>query len=127
MEDAPPGQRALLRTWIDWAEARDSTGGDQLDGDGDSSAAGRMLLLVALPGEPFLACAEHIQEAFATPVVVAAYSNGCPGYFPTSDEYDHGGYEVTDAHRYYGMPAPFQQGSAEQLVATAVKLGRRLL
>jgi hypothetical protein len=85
------------------------------------------LLVVALPGEPFLECAERIQQAFDCPVLVAAYSNGCPGYFPTADEYDRGGYEVIDAHRYYGMPAPFKRGSAEQLVDTAVELGRGLL
>ncbi|WP_248758342.1 neutral/alkaline non-lysosomal ceramidase N-terminal domain-containing protein [Pseudarthrobacter sp. SSS035] len=126
MVDAPPGQRALLQNWIDWA-ALDHTLTDMKWTGTVTVLQLGSLLLVALPGEPFLACAERIQEAFATPVVVAAYSNGCPGYFPTSDEYDHGGYEVTDAHRYYGMPAPFKRGSAEQLVATAIDLGRGLL
>lgn len=126
MADAPPGQRALLQTWIDWT-ARDQLLRDMKWRGTVTVLRLGSLLLVALPGEPFLGCAERIQEAFATPVLVAAYSNGCPGYFPTSDEYEHGGYEVTDAHRYYGMPAPFKRGSAEQLVETAIKLGRQLL
>lgn len=126
MADAAPGQRALLQTWIDWA-ARDHLLRDMKWRGTVTVLRLGSLLVVALPGEPFLRCAERIQEAFATPVLVAGYSNGCPGYFPTADEYDHAGYEVTDAHRYYGMPAPFKRGSAEQLVETAIELGRRLL
>jgi neutral ceramidase len=124
--DAPPGQQALLQTWIDWAGRDQPLTDMKWRGTVTVLRLGH-LLLVALPGEPFLECAERIQEAFAQPVLVAAYSNGCPGYFPTSDEYAHGGYEVIDAHRYYGMPAPFKRGSAEQLVETAIELGRRLL
>ncbi|MDQ0674395.1 neutral ceramidase [Pseudarthrobacter siccitolerans] len=126
MAGAVPGQRELLQTWIDWA-ARDQLLRDMKWRGTVTVLRLGGLLVVALPGEPFLECAERIQEAFDSPVLVAAYSNGCPGYFPTSDEYDHGGYEVTDAHRYYGMPAPFKRGSAEQLVETAVGLGRELL
>jgi hypothetical protein len=54
--------------------------------------------------------------------MVTGYTNGCPGYLPAKDEYKFGGYEVLDAHRYYGMPAPFAAGSAEQLVQAAVDL-----
>jgi neutral ceramidase len=126
MRDAAPGQRALYQVWIDWA-ARERNPPD-LTWQGTVTVL-RLgtLLLVALPGEPFLECAERIQEGFATPVVVGAYSNGCPGYFPTAEEYARGGYEVEDAHRYYGMPAPFKRGSAEKLVETAITLGRQLL
>ena len=126
MADAAPGQRALLQTWIDWT-ARDQLLRDMKWRGTVTVFRLGSLLVVALPGEPFLECADRIQEAFVTPVVVAAYSNGCPGYFPTADEYDHAGYEVTDAHRYYGMPAPFKRGSAEKLVETAIDLGRQLL
>jgi hypothetical protein len=126
MAGAAPGQRALLKTWIDWA-ARDQLLRDMKWRGTVTVLRLGGLLVVALPGEPFLECAERIQQAFDCPVLVAAYSNGCPGYFPTADEYDHGGYEVIDAHRYYGMPAPFKRGSAEQLVDTAVELGRGLL
>jgi hypothetical protein len=126
MRDAPPGQRALYQAWIDWASQ------ERKPADMTWTAAVTVLrlgalLLVALPGEPFLECAERIQHEFAIPVVVAAYSNGCPGYLPMAEEYAHGGYEVEDAHRYYGMPAPFKRGSAEKLVETAITLGRQLL
>jgi neutral ceramidase len=122
---AASGERALLRIWSDWAHS--------LDDDAKLTWTGAVtvmriadVLLVALPGEPFLAAAEQIQREFELPVIVAGYSNGCPGYFPTAAEYDSGGYEVLDAHRYYGMPAPFKRGSLERLVHTAVTLGRQL-
>ncbi|MDQ1583116.1 MAG: hypothetical protein QOF36_1170 [Microbacteriaceae bacterium] len=122
---ATAGERALLQIWSDWARGQDGTA--------DLCWAGTVtvmriadVLLVALPGEPFLSAAEEIQREFEMPVIVAGYSNGCPGYFPSAAEYDRGGYEVVDAHRYYGMPAPFKRGSMERLVHTAIMLGRQL-
>jgi len=122
---ASSGERALLQIWSDWAHT--------LDDSAELKWAGTVtvmrvadVLLVALPGEPFLDAAEQIQRELELPVIVAGYSNGCPGYFPTAAEYDSGGYEVLDAHRYYGMPAPFKRGSLERLVHTAVTLGRQL-
>ncbi|MBP1993827.1 hypothetical protein [Paenibacillus eucommiae] len=35
------------------------------------------------------------------------YSNGILGYFPTAQEYPHGGYEPNVSHRGYAMPAAF--------------------
>lgn len=122
----PPGEQALLRIWSDWARTQDNS--VELSWSGTITVmhvAGA--LLVALPGEPFLAGADQIKRAFDLPVIVAGYSNGCPGYLPTATEYDFGGYEIKDAHRYYGMPAPFKRGSLEILVQTAVELGRQLL
>ncbi|SKF62524.1 Uncharacterised protein [Mycobacteroides abscessus subsp. abscessus] len=45
-----------------------------------------------------------------------------PGYLPSAHEYPLGGYEVVDAHRYYGMPAGFSRGSLEALVDVAAGL-----
>lgn len=126
MPTAPPGEQALYRVWIDWASRQRGPADMAWTATVSVLRLGH-LLLVALPGEPFLECAVRIQQEFAIPVIVAAYSNGCPGYFPTAQEYAHGGYEVEDAHRYYGMPAPFKRGSAERLVETAITLGRQLL
>jgi hypothetical protein len=84
-------------------------------------------MVVALPGEPFAATARQIRRhALRTDpgatVVVAGYANGCPGYLPTAAEYPHRGYEVEEAHRYYGMPGPFARGSAEALVDAVTRL-----
>jgi neutral ceramidase len=122
--------RALLRCWIEW-------GRGLLNSPHPGSAAGHLAsvtvlrwgdaVLVALPGEPFAAAAQEIRQhatrtAPGVTVLVAGYSNGCPGYLPSSDEYPRGGYEVCDAHRYYGMPGPFSAGSAEALVQRARQL-----
>lgn len=122
---AASGKREVFQVWSDWALAQN--GSAELVWTGTVSVMRVAdILLVALPGEPFLAAAERIQREFTTPVIVAGYSNGCPGYFPTATEFAYGGYEVLDAHRYYGMPAPFKRGSLEKLVETAVSLGREL-
>ncbi len=73
---------------------------------------------VALSGEVFIELALDIQarSPFARTVVLG-YSNGCSGYVPTADAYPDGGYEVTDAYRYYGtlMIAP----ESERLITNA--------
>jgi neutral ceramidase len=83
--------------------------------------------LVALPGEIFATTALDVRmrldgAPLGGPSVPIAYADGCPGYFPPAAEYAHGGYEVDEAHRYYGMPAAFAPGSAERLADAAVAL-----
>ncbi|MCZ9882790.1 neutral/alkaline non-lysosomal ceramidase N-terminal domain-containing protein [Arthrobacter sp. B2a2-09] len=118
---ADPGRRSLLNAWKQWA--MDRSPGEEMSWRAPVSAFNwQGLTLVGLPGEPFLATTEAITSEVEGPVLVTGYTNGCPGYFPTADEYGFGGYEVEDAHRYYGMPAPFAPGSAETLVQAALEL-----
>lgn len=128
---ADAGKAALLDIWLDWADHR-------TDATSWTSSVSVVRIgevrIVALPGEPFLDCVAQLRHglgqgagaAQAPTSLVVGYTNGCPGYFPTAEEYPHGGYEVCDAHRYYAMPAPFAQGSAETLVAKAVQLCRQV-
>lgn len=110
---ADAGTRALLTSWIAWAERP------------DAGSAGRYPLpvallglgeaeLVLLPGEPFLSADLALRGD--GPTMVVGYYCDVPGYLPSSPEYSRGGYEVLDAHRYYGMPAPFAPGTLERLV-----------
>ncbi len=124
---AAPARRALLEIWCAWGR-----------GLAERAAAPELLVgvtvlrwggavLVALPGEPFAAAARQVRAHVAgtlagATVLVAGYSNGCPGYLPPADEYAVGGYEVDEAHRYYGLPGPFARGSAEALVRRAEHL-----
>jgi neutral ceramidase len=78
--------------------------------------------VVALPGEPFNAAARRLRQRVPGPLVVAGYADGCAGYLPTREAYAHGGYEVDEAHRYYGMPGPFAPGSLERLMDAAARL-----
>lgn len=119
---ADAGVQAVLRIWIDWADA-------WRPGDGTQPWHGRVgrlalgdVSVVTLPGEPFLAVADTIADRVDAPVLVAAYCDGVPGYLPTADAYPEGGYEVDDAHMYYAMPGPFQRGSAEEVIDAAVSL-----
>ena len=112
-----PAEAEVLRVWIDWAETWHPD-------DADAPWRGRVgcvrlgeLLIACLPGEPFLATAEAVAALQPGPTLTLGYCDGVPGYLPVLDEYQHGGYEVRDAHRYYAMPAPFAAGCAETLVA----------
>jgi hypothetical protein len=79
--------------------------------------------LVFLPGEIFAGTAMAIRSRLpggGTPFVISL-SDGVPGYIPPRGAYPAGGYEVEEAHRYYGMPAAFAPGSAETLADAVVE------
>ena len=121
LADAEPGRAALLRAWLEWARRR--TDRDALAYRAVVTAVRwGGLWVVGVPGEPFLSFAEGLRQRVDGPMLVTGYTGDCPGYLPDADAYAHGGYEVTDAHRYYGMPAPFARGSAERLIEVAVAL-----
>jgi len=113
-----PGPSELLRRWIDWANAWQPTSSATAWTGRVSVLDMGCAMIVTLPGEPFLWASESLSRA-GSHVIVAGYSDGVPGYLPTSAAYTEGGYEVEDAHRYYGMPAPFRRGSLEYVVDTA--------
>lgn len=115
---AEAGRATLLGLWLDWASAVPE--GTEWAGRVSALRLGEATV-VALPGEPFLAVAEQIRARVEGPCLVLGYADGCPGYFPTKGEYRHGGYEVEDAHRYYGMPGPFAAGAAETLIEEALR------
>ncbi len=123
---APADEAAVLDEWISWGEG--PLAGTCGEWHGSVSALRWSdVVLVFLPGEPFLETGTRIAARSDSPLcLVLGYSNGCPGYLPTSSAYDEGGYEVSDAHRYYGMPAPFARGSAEVIGDAAVRVMRRV-
>lgn len=117
--------RALYECWADWAEAIAPAALTPIslkvtvfDWAG--------LRMSFLPGEMFAQTALDIRGASGRPHVVTSFADGVPGYIPPRGEYPHGGYEVLEAHRYYGLPAAFAPGSAERLQDAALALGRAL-
>lgn len=115
-------QRALFRSWAGWAATAGAAGVDRWHGQVTVLRWGPATL-VCLPGEPFAATARAVRAVSGPGVtLVAGYCDGCPGYLPPAEEYPYGGYEVEDAHRYYGMPGPFAPGSAERLVAAVEEI-----
>lgn len=128
--DAPPEHRALYDIWARWAE--------QTRPSENAEWAARVTVyrwgpavVIALPGEPFNLASREIRRRVeestgAHAVLVLGYSDGCPGYLPSEGEYPLGGYEVTEAHRYYGMPGPFAAGSLERLIDSVALLSRKI-
>jgi neutral ceramidase len=122
----PAERSALYEAWVAWAD-------HWLEHRPEPSRwLGRVGLITAggiriatLPGEPFLAVADQVRSGLGEHAIVLGYCDGVSGYLPTADEYAFGGYEVCESHRYYGMPGPYAQGSAERLVAAVISLGEK--
>jgi neutral ceramidase len=119
MGDAEQVRKILLGHWVDWAT--------KYAGTAPGNWTGRVSMLewggvpiVALPGEIFAETGLAIRAACGDgPAFVLSYAEGTPGYIPPASEFQHGGYEVEEAHRFIGMPGSFAPGSAERLVAAA--------
>lgn len=119
---ADPIRAELLRCWAQWAETAPP--------EPLAHLPARVSLLdwagvpiVALPGEIFASTATIIRGHWPrAPAFVVGFADDNPGYIPAGEEYGFGGYEVDQAHRYYGMPASFAPGSAEQLAQAAITL-----
>ncbi|MGH8890721.1 MAG: neutral/alkaline non-lysosomal ceramidase N-terminal domain-containing protein [Acidothermaceae bacterium] len=79
------------------------------------------IVVVGLPGEPFVEFALDIRRRSAPNVVVIGYANGVPGYVPHRSAYPEGGYEVMQAHIGYGAPAAFAPEAGELLVEAALQ------
>lgn len=114
--DADDGTATLLRNWIAWSHRDDADRATTYE-----LPVARVTIdgveLMFLPGEPFLAADDALQDGGRTMVI--GYAGDVPGYLPDAGQYALGGYEVLDAHRYYGQPAPFAQGTLEQIVDAA--------
>lgn len=119
---ADAAHRKLFGYWANWARAN----ADVAPG----SVTGRVSVLdwggvpiVALPGEILAETGLSIRAACGgRPAFVLCFADGTPGYIPPASEYSSGGYEVDEAHRFYGMPGSFAPGGAERLAAVAQSL-----
>jgi neutral ceramidase len=120
------GEAAVLEEWIAWSE-RPLVGRPATWSGSVTALRWGPVALVCLPGEPFLEIGTAISaRSISALCLVVGYTNGCPGYLPTAGAYTEGGYEVRDAHRYYGMPAPFARGSGEVVGEAAVRAMTRV-
>jgi hypothetical protein len=122
---AEPARKNLLGYWADWAR-------DIAPLEPEPLAARVTVLdwggvpIVALPGEIFAETALTIRTSLGAdkPVFVIGFADDNPGYIPPASEFQFGGYEVDEAHRYYGLAATFAPGSAEALAACAIELAK---
>lgn len=121
-EAADPARAALLTHWIAWAT--------EMAGRPLEPVEARVSVLnwggvpiVALPGEIFAETALQIRKSISrNPSFIIGFAEDNPGYIPPAAEYASGGYEIDEAHRYYGQPATFAPGSAEALAEAAIAL-----
>ncbi|OEO30617.1 alkaline ceramidase [Devosia insulae DS-56] len=119
--ESDPAWATLYECWADWAKTialqpvAPWTGKvTVLDWAG--------VRLSFMPGEMFAQSALNVRGDAARVHFVNSFADGVPGYIPPEAEYPFGGYEVLEAHRYYGLPAAFAAGSAERLEAAAIGL-----
>ncbi|HVF10101.1 MAG TPA: neutral/alkaline non-lysosomal ceramidase N-terminal domain-containing protein [Abditibacteriaceae bacterium] len=83
------------------------------------------VVLVGVPGELFVELGFVIKQALAPAhAIVVGYANDNIGYIPTRASYPQGGYEVDDAYRYYGYPAPLAPAAGEEIVRAIKDLQR---
>lgn len=118
---AAPGRARLLRHWLAWADGPARQQAQPWPARVTCLSWGG-LRVFALPGEVFAQTALDLYRRLDGPAIVAAYAEGCPGYIPPASEYTHGGYEVAEAHRFYGQPGPFAPGGAEKLLEAALQI-----
>lgn len=121
-ETADPVRRIVLETWTAWAETFKDVPADSWTGRVAVLQWGAVPIVV-LPGEIFAQTGLDIRSVCGeTPALVISYGEGIPGYIPPQGEYQFGGYEVEEAHRFAGRPGAFVPGSAESLAAAAKNL-----
>ena len=79
--------------------------------------------IIALPGEIFAETALEIREKLAQkdPLFILAYADDNPGYIPPESDYLRGGYEIDEAHRFYGLGATVAPRTAEHLAEAGCK------
>jgi neutral ceramidase len=79
------------------------------------------IALLGLACEPFAQTGLEIKRRSPyAHTLVAGYANGCVGYVCPADAFEHGGYEVQTAHRFYRLPEPFEPRAEHQLAGAAV-------
>ena len=59
---------------------------------------------LGFPAEMFVQYALDYRTRNSASVFLLGNTNGCLGYFATAEEYHRGGYEIEEAHQYYGKP-----------------------
>ncbi len=121
-QTASPPRARVLDIWSDWGARLAQENPSPLRARVSAARWGDARML-AMPGEIFARTARDLRLAMgadrAGPLFILGYADDNPGYIPPAGEFAFGGYEVTEAHRFYGLPAGLAPHSAEKL-ATAV-------
>jgi len=121
LTDADPARASILAMWLEWAANTPAMVSNRSEA---TVAAHRWgdAVLAFLPGEPFVEMALDIRRATRLDhVLTAGYSGGVPGYVPYPPEaYHSGGYEIEEAHRFYGRPGVLEPAVGTRIFEAAV-------
>jgi neutral ceramidase len=79
-------------------------------------------VIAGIPGEMFSTLGQAIKRgAGDRPVYISTLTNGDVGYIPESTAYAQGGYEISEAYKYYGHPAALSPKAGERIIITALR------
>lgn len=105
-ESAPDVRMQTPRAMLGWAQDALKT---VTEGEPKSIKVGLQAIAIgnivfaALPAEAFCEYGLAFRKMSAATVIPVGYANGNIGYLPTAEAYKEGGYEPTDAVKYYGI------------------------
>jgi hypothetical protein len=92
------------------------------------ASLGARVLLYALPGELFSSVGLKIKGIVGNMLsLLAGYTGGSLGYFPSHEAALQGGYETEEAFKYYGVPGPFGVDTEDVILETAKVLVRKVI
>jgi len=113
--DTRPLLEASLR-WADGLESLPAQAGVEVQALGICGHA-----LALFPGEVFTEYGLALKERFLERITTVGYANSAPGYLPTDAALAEGGYEVAEAHRFYGQRGPFAAGTQDAVVGAMIR------
>jgi neutral ceramidase len=123
-ETAVQSRARILDIWSDWGARLANQNASPLRARVSAANWGDARML-AMPGEIFAGTALDLRRAMGAdrtgPLFILGYADDNPGYIPPEGEFAFGGYEVTEAHRFYGLPAGLAPHSAEKLATAVLK------
>jgi neutral ceramidase len=84
------------------------------------------IMLVGIPGELFSELGKEIKSSTSLRrVTVLGYTNNDIGYIPARQAYAQGGYEITDAFKFYGFPAVLAPEAGDLVRQSAARMLER--
>ncbi len=109
-------QWAKERLWIEDDQ-------DHLSGEFSLMSIGNELYFISIPGELFTDIAKKIKKELPgkEPFIIC-YAGGSLGYLPSKSALDQGGYEITDAYKFYHHSAPFSEEVEKIILQTVMNL-----